>query len=110
MITMNDVMKGHDNTKMIMLDGTQDELTLQAVIRMGIDIRSYLIQKSQGVEVEKIEIFLDRVSSNIDHIIKSHDEELVHDMFNRIEDDMRENGNQNRWANRLTKDIRPKII
>ena len=88
MITMNDLMKGHDNTKMIMLDGNQEELVLQAVMRIGIDIRSYLLQKSQGEEVEKIEIFLSRVSGNLDHIIVSHNQDMVHDMFNRIQEDI----------------------
>ena len=96
MITMKDLMQGHDNTKMIMLDGTQEELVLQAVIRIGIDIRSYIMQKSQGEEVENIEIFLNRVSGNIDHIIVSHNQEMVHDMFNRIQEDnngIKEDGN-----------------
>ena len=93
MITMKDLIKGHDNTEIIMLDGTQDEIVLQAVIQIGIDIRSYLLQKSQGKEVEKIEIFLNRVSSNINSIITSHDKELVYNMFDRIEKDMREDGN-----------------
>jgi len=93
---MKNSKQEYDRTKMIILDGTQEELVLQAVMRIGIDIRSYIIQKSQGEKIENIEIFLDRVSCNIDRIITSHNRELVNNMFNRIQEDnkrIQENGN-----------------